>query len=69
VTRRKLVDKIDGKAGQGVKGAEYPPWAAPRAGTAAGIVVDGGIYRLAGEPPVGVSDGWGDMSWLSPPRS
>jgi hypothetical protein len=29
-----------------------------------GIVIDGIITPLAGEPPVRVSHGWGDLSWL-----
>jgi len=60
----RLVKQLTGKAGQAAKGAEYPPWAHPRLGTGAGVVIDGAVYRLEGEPPVAVSDGWGDMSWL-----
>jgi hypothetical protein len=29
-----------------------------------GIVVDGAVYPLEGQPPVARSHGWGDLSWL-----
>jgi hypothetical protein len=29
-----------------------------------GVVVDGAVYPLAGEPPRAVSHGWGDLSWM-----
>lgn len=28
-----------------------------------GIMIDGAIYPLGGQPPLAVSHGWGDMSW------
>jgi hypothetical protein len=29
-----------------------------------GIVVDGVIYQLTGQPPVAKPGSWGDLSWL-----
>jgi hypothetical protein len=67
----RLVKQIDGKAGQGVKGGKYLPpestiVAPPR--TRGGVVIDGVVTPLAGEPPVAVSHGWGDLTWLYRPR-
>jgi hypothetical protein len=65
----KLVKQVDGKAGQGAKGAKYPPGrtylGAPR--TAGGGVVDGAVTRLAGEPLVAVTKGWGDLTLMYRP--
>jgi hypothetical protein len=36
-----------------------PSWAPPL-----GVVIDGVVYPLEGQPPVAVSHGWGDLSWL-----
>ena len=36
----------------------------PGPATATGVVVDGVLYPLAGQPPVAVSRGWGDLSFL-----
>jgi hypothetical protein len=68
----RLVKKIEGKAGQGVKGGESPlrpesTMVAP-ARVKAGIVIDGVVYPLAGEPPIAVTHGWGDLTWLYRPR-
>lgn len=59
----KLVKQITGKAGQGIKGGDLAPFgevsfSAPN-GTQTGIIIDGVVYRLAGEPPIAVSHGWG----------
>jgi len=32
-----------------------------------GVVIDGGVYPLAGQPPPAQSHGWGDLSWLYSP--
>jgi hypothetical protein len=32
-----------------------------------GVVIDGAVYPLAGQPPLAQSNGWGDMSWLASP--
>jgi hypothetical protein len=59
----KLVKQITGKARQGVKGGKTPPmalsspWAPLR--TKGGVVIDGVVTPLAGEPPVAVTHGWG----------
>jgi hypothetical protein len=29
-----------------------------------GIVIDGAVYALDGQPPVARTDGWGSLSWL-----
>jgi hypothetical protein len=66
----KLEKQIDGKAGQGAKGSKYPPGRTylglPR--TYGGVVVDGVVTPLAGEPPVAVSQGWGNLTWMYRPR-
>jgi hypothetical protein len=36
-------------------------WVIP---AAQGYVLDGAWYALDGQPPVAVSTGWGDLSWL-----
>ena len=68
----KLVKKIEGKAGQGVKGGKSPlrPESAlvARPRTKAGIVIDGVVTPLQGEPPIAVTHGWGDLTWLYRPR-
>ena len=33
--------------------------------TGSGIVVDGAVYQLEGQPPVAQSHGWGNMTWLA----
>lgn len=35
-----------------------------RSGTSGGLVIDGAVYALEGEPPVAASHGWGDLAWL-----
>jgi hypothetical protein len=30
-----------------------------------GVVIDGVVYALDGQPPMAVSHGWGDLSWLA----
>jgi hypothetical protein len=32
--------------------------------TPAGVVIDGAVYALEGEPPAATSKGWGDLGWL-----
>jgi len=59
----RLAKKIDGKAGQGVKGGKSYPGpevsiVAPER-TRGGVVIDGVVYPLAGEPPLAVTHGWG----------
>jgi len=29
-----------------------------------GVVIDGAVYPLQGQPPVAVSQGWGNLSFL-----
>jgi hypothetical protein len=29
-----------------------------------GVVIDGAVYALGGQPPLATSQGWGDMSWV-----
>jgi hypothetical protein len=62
----KLVKKIDGKAGQGVRGGDSPPLGLVTpvdkltgARSAAGIVIDGVVTPLSGEPPIARTNGWG----------
>jgi hypothetical protein len=59
----RLTKKVKGKGKAAPSGIsqEYQP--APRPKSAAGVVVDGAVYPLAGEPPIAQSRGWGDMSW------
>ena len=40
---------------------EHPAGGKP---TPSGIVVDGVTHQLQGQPPVAVSHGWGDLSFL-----
>lgn len=45
---------------------------APRVGlyrNAAGMVVDGDLQLLEGEPPIATTRGWGDISWVRRRRS
>jgi hypothetical protein len=59
----KLVKTIEGRAGQGVKGGDSPlrpeSALAARPYTRAGVIIDGVVYPLQGEPPIAVSHGWG----------
>jgi hypothetical protein len=59
----RLVKQIDGKAGQGVKGAKYPPGRETNLGIKSfargGIVIDDLVTPLQGEPPIAVTHGWG----------
>jgi hypothetical protein len=32
--------------------------------TPSGIIIDGAVYQLAGQPPVARSHGWGNLSFL-----
>jgi hypothetical protein len=68
----RLVKKIDGKAGQGVKGGKSPMRPETAIGLRSlakgGVVIDGVVYPLAGEPPIAVTHGWGDLTWLYRPR-
>ena len=29
-----------------------------------GVLIDGGVYPLAGQPPLATSNGWGNLSWM-----
>lgn len=29
-----------------------------------GLLIDGAVYKLAGQPPVAVSKSWGNMAWF-----
>jgi hypothetical protein len=62
----RLVKKVTGKAGQGAKGSKDALIPAPHnpSSFTDGVVIDGVVYRLSGEPQRAVSHGWGDMSWL-----
>jgi hypothetical protein len=56
----KLVNKIKGDGhptGGGIGGTR------PGVTSQGGVVIDGVVYPLEGEPPVAVSKGWGDMGW------
>jgi hypothetical protein len=57
----KLVKQIEGKAGQGLKGGDSPlrPESAivARSRTRGGVVIDGVVCPLQGEPPIAVSHG------------
>jgi hypothetical protein len=68
----KLVKTIEGRAGRGVKGGDSPlrPASAivARSLASGGVVIDGVVYPLQGEPPIAVSHGWGDLTWLHRPR-
>jgi hypothetical protein len=61
----RLTKKLTGKGKAATGGVETP--AVPltmRDSSVAGVVIDGAVYPVAGEPPRAVSHGWGDMSWL-----
>jgi hypothetical protein len=59
----KLKPKIEGKAGQGAKGGKASAGRSysmgGRRGTTGGVVIDGAVYPLEGEPPVVKTNGWG----------
>jgi hypothetical protein len=42
----------------------YPVVPTPEDYTPSGVIIDGAVYQLAGQPPVATSKGWGNMSWL-----
>lgn len=42
----------------------YPVVVQPQDYSPSGVVIDGAVYVLAGQPPVATSKGWGNMSWL-----
>jgi hypothetical protein len=65
VKRRKLAGKVTGGRGKlGSVGYEIRmPMTGTEVGSAgrAGIVVDGELYRLGGEPPTATTKGWGKV--------
>ena len=36
----------------------------PEPSVPSGVVIDGAVYPLEGQPPIAVSHGWGDLSFL-----
>jgi hypothetical protein len=65
----KLTKQIKGKhkaTPGGVETSAVPLTMRPT--SLAGVVIDGAIYPLQGEPPRAVSHGWGDLRWLYQPR-
>jgi hypothetical protein len=44
--------------------ASYPVVPQPEDYAPSGVLIDGAVYPLAGQPPVATSKGWGNMSWL-----
>jgi hypothetical protein len=63
----RLTSKVTAAGKKGGTGA----YMGPEGGlpTPTGIVVDGVVYPLAGQPPVAVSHGWGNLAFLYLPRS
>lgn len=63
----RLVDKVRGGGGSDLAGGrvrdEYIAAGAVDGGDPGGVVIDGVVWRLSGEPPRAVSKGWGDLSW------
>lgn len=53
--------KLKGATSTGLR-QEFP--AVPRESCAAGVIVDGVVTPLGGEPPVATSQGWGNLAWL-----
>ncbi|MFI7508644.1 hypothetical protein ACIBSS_17615 [Micromonospora aurantiaca] len=66
MTPWRLVDKVRGSSSTDLAGGR---WHDEYIGASAvgshpgGVVVDGVLWRLDGEPPRAVSQGWGDLSW------
>jgi hypothetical protein len=54
--------KAKGKAASGAVETQAVPLTM-RPSHPSGVVIDGAVYPVAGEPPVATSKGWGDMSW------
>jgi hypothetical protein len=48
--------------------ADLARLAGEEACASAGVVIDGVVTPLQGEPPVAVTHGWGDLTWLYRPR-
>jgi hypothetical protein len=42
----------------------YQAGGAGNPGIPSGVLIDGAIYALQGQPPVAVSHGWGNLSFL-----
>ncbi|AYF26079.1 hypothetical protein CSH63_01090 [Micromonospora tulbaghiae] len=62
----RLVDKVRGTGRSDLAGGRWRDEAVGASGTTAhpgGVLVDGVLWRLDGEPPRAVSKGWGDLSW------
>lgn len=36
----------------------------PQASVSSGVVIDGAVYQLDGQPPLAVSHGWGNLSFM-----
>lgn len=36
----------------------------PEPSVTSGVVIDGAVYQLEGQPPIAVSHGWGNLSFL-----
>jgi hypothetical protein len=48
----------------GAVSVEYALSPDPDDYTPSGVLIDGAIYSLAGQPPAAKSRGWGYMGWL-----
>jgi hypothetical protein len=65
----KLTKQIKGKSKTpSASRVQSPVPLSLRPSSVAGVVVDEAVYPLAGEPPIAVSHGWGDMRWRYWPR-
>jgi hypothetical protein len=42
----------------------YPVDPQPDDYAPSGVMIDGVVYQLGGQPPLAVSHGWGNLSWL-----
>ena len=59
---KRLTSKINGGLGNALGGPRhYPTSDHHLPGTQAGILIDGVIYPLEGEPPVATTQGWGQV--------
>ena len=61
----RLVDRFtgDGRTTGAMRDTFIGP-EAPARGSAAGIMIDGVTYALAGQAPLQHGGSWGDMSWV-----
>jgi hypothetical protein len=51
-------------AGDYISHESHPPGSGP---SASGIIIDGAVYALDGQPPVARGRSWGDLGWLRSP--